>query len=115
MEHIPHEFDVVYVIISVRTIQYKFHNPIERDGVSVNLQWPSNNYLYISSDVSTTPVVQPISVSMTRTTFTVAYNAFYNISIVATLRHRDDVCNRVRMALIPLHYSELTNTCIPHL
>ena len=84
----------------------------ERDGVAVNLQWPNDsNNLYFSFDVSTTPVVQPISISMTGATFTVAYNTFYNVSVVATLRFSDDVCNRVRMLLmvIPLHYSELTD------
>ena len=83
----------------------------ERDRVAVNLQLPTDHNLYFSFDVNTTPVVQPISISMTGATFTVAYNTFYNVSVVATLRSRDNVCNRVRMslAIVPLHYSELTN------
>ena len=75
------------------------------DGVSVSLQWSSDlDSIRVSFNVSATPVIQPISISMTGATFTVAYNTFYNVSIVATLR--DDVCNRVRMSFIPLYYSE---------
>ena len=98
---IAHNLESLNVIIE--------NEDFEKDGVVVNLQWPTDNIIYISFNVSTTPVVQPISesTSMTGATFTVAYNTFYNISVVAT--PRDHVCNRVRMALIPLHYSELTS------
>ena len=79
------------------------------DGISVNLQWSNHDTdnSRISFNVSTTPEVQPISISMTGATLTVAYNTFYNVSVVATLS--DAVCDRVRMSLIPLHYSELTS------
>ena len=74
------------------------------DGVSVSLQWSSDlDSIRASFNISVTPVVQPI-ISKTCVTFTVAYNTFYNVSVVAAFG--DDVCNRVRMSFIPLHYSE---------
>ena len=80
-----------------------------RDEISVNLQWSNHDTdnPRISLNVSTMPVVQPILTSLTGVTFTVAYNTFYNVSVVATLN--DAVCDRVRTSLIPLHYSELTS------
>ena len=83
---------------------------IREDGVSIELQWSNHDYIdnpHISFNVSTTPAVQPILIfdSMTSAILTVAYNTFYTVSVVATVS--DAVCDRVRMSLIPLHYSEL--------
>ena len=80
------------------------------DGVTIDLQWSNHDHidnLHISFNVSITPVVQPnilIFDSMTGASLTVAYNTFYNVSVVAV---SDGVCDSIRVSLIHLHYSEL--------
>ena len=77
-----------------------------KDGVTVNLQWSNNPR--VTFNICTTPVVQPLSISTTGASFTVAYNTFYNVSIVATVSGTE--CDR--MSLIPLHYSKLISRII---
>jgi hypothetical protein len=82
-----------------------------KDGVSVSLQWSNPDHTdnpRVSFNISTTPAVQPISISMTGAPFTLAYNTFYNVSVVATVSDTD--CDRI--LVIPLHYSELINRLI---
>ena len=79
-----------------------------KDGVTVNLKWSNHDNPRVIFNISTTPVVQPLSISKTGASFTVAYNTFYNVSIIATVSGTD--CDR--MSLIPLHYSELISRII---
>lgn len=77
-----------------------------KDGVTINLQWFNNPH--VTFNISTTPVVQPLSISTAGASFTVVYNTFYNVSIIATVSGTN--CDRT--SLIPLHYSKLISRII---